>query len=136
MSEVLFMACAAESYSALSFASACATPFKNATIPRRTAVPLSGSYVAFNPRTGSCINDARLGPAGLWNLLSAGESLEGTAELAASEAANRREDTPPFLGALLARTSVQPDLSGLPFAGLITRRPTLPTETPQLPPPS
>jgi hypothetical protein len=43
----------------------------------------------------------------LWNLLSAGVSLEGTTELAESLAANRRAPTPCFRTALIAPTSSQ-----------------------------
>src|SRR5436190_11679637 len=107
MTDGTLWALAAEWTSALCISSACATPFRRSTIARRTAVTLIGSYVAFNTSTGSCINDARRGNAGLWNLLSAGESSEGTTDLAASEAANRREYTPSLRVALIALTSVQ-----------------------------
>src|SRR6516162_11278181 len=53
------------------------------------------------------MREARRGIAELWNLLSAGVSLVGTAELAEFAAANRRAPTPSFRTALIARTSSQ-----------------------------
>jgi hypothetical protein len=52
---------------------------------------------------GVSAKDARRGAVEFWILLSAGVSLLGATELAAFEAANRRELAPSFRTALIAR---------------------------------
>src|SRR5215813_12162098 len=78
------------------------------------------------------MREARRGIAELWNLLSAGVSLAGTAELAEFAAANRRALTPSFRTALIARTSSQLYLPT--FCGFrTTARATVIEDTPVAP---